>query len=129
VLVYNTFFRRNHMPIYEYQCKKCGAIEEALQKFSDKPLSKCKHCSGKLHKLVSQSSFHLKGSGWYVTDYANKHKDTAPANEKKNEGPDSAKPEKEASPGKMTPASSENKPLKTKESTAQKNLKNNSLQT
>ena len=59
------------MPIYEYQCKKCGTIEEALQKFSDKPLTKCRHCSGKLHKLVSRSSFHLKGTGWYVTDYAN----------------------------------------------------------
>jgi putative FmdB family regulatory protein len=60
------------MPIYEYECTKCHQIEEVLQKFSDKPLTKCKHCSGKLHKLVSQSSFHLKGTGWYVTDYAGK---------------------------------------------------------
>jgi putative FmdB family regulatory protein len=102
------------MPIYEYQCKKCGTIEEALQKFSDKPLSKCKHCSGKLHKLVSQSSFHLKGSGWYVTDYANKSKDTAATPEKKNADLDSAKPEKEASPGKMTSASSDKKTIQNK---------------
>ncbi len=60
------------MPIYEYQCEQCGQVEEALQKFSDKPLKKCRHCSGKLHKLISQSAFHLKGSGWYVTDYAGK---------------------------------------------------------
>ena len=60
------------MPLYEYECMKCGEIEEALQKFSDKPLTKCKHCSGRLHKLISQNSFHLKGTGWYVTDYANK---------------------------------------------------------
>lgn len=60
------------MPIYEYACEKCGAVEEALQKFSDKPLTACKQCQGRLHKLISQSSFHLKGSGWYVTDYANK---------------------------------------------------------
>jgi putative FmdB family regulatory protein len=60
------------MPIYEYQCDQCGEIEEALQKFSDKPLKKCRHCSGKLHKFISQSAFHLKGSGWYVTDYASK---------------------------------------------------------
>jgi putative FmdB family regulatory protein len=73
------------MPIYEYQCQKCGEIEEALQKFSDKPLTKCKHCSGKLHKLVSQSSFHLKGTGWYVTDYTNRSKDTAAAKDKKSE--------------------------------------------
>jgi putative FmdB family regulatory protein len=62
------------MPIYEYECTKCGGVEEVLQKFSDKPLTKCSHCSGKLTKLVSQSTFHLKGTGWYVTDYANKSK-------------------------------------------------------
>ncbi len=60
------------MPLYEYECLKCGNIEEALQKFSDTPLTECRHCSGKLHKLVSYSSFHLKGTGWYVTDYAAK---------------------------------------------------------
>jgi len=60
------------MPIYEYQCDQCGRVEEVLQKMSDKPLKKCSHCSGKVHKIVSQSSFHLKGTGWYVTDYAGK---------------------------------------------------------
>jgi putative FmdB family regulatory protein len=60
------------MPIYEYECTKCGNIEEVLQKFSDKPLTKCPKCSGRLQKLVSQSTFHLKGTGWYVTDYAGK---------------------------------------------------------
>lgn len=60
------------MPLYEYECSKCGQIEEVLQSFSDKPLKKCRHCKGKLHKLISQSSFHLKGTGWYVTDYAGK---------------------------------------------------------
>ena len=64
------------MPIYEYECTKCGKIEEVIQKFSDKPLTKCKSCAGKLHKLVSQSTFHLKGTGWYVTDYANKSGDS-----------------------------------------------------
>lgn len=60
------------MPIYEYECTDCGEVEEIIQKFSDKPFTECKRCSGKLHKLVSQSSFHLKGTGWYVTDYADK---------------------------------------------------------
>jgi putative FmdB family regulatory protein len=65
------------MPIYEYQCDQCGKIQEAIQKFSDRPLTKCKHCSGKLNKLISHSTFHLKGTGWYVTDYAGKsHKGT-----------------------------------------------------
>jgi putative FmdB family regulatory protein len=62
------------MPIYEYECTKCGQLEEVLQNFSDKPLTKCRSCAGKLHKLISQSTFHLKGTGWYVTDYANKSK-------------------------------------------------------
>ena len=60
------------MPIYEYECTECGRIVEAWQRFSDAPLKTCKHCSGRLHKLISQSTFHLKGTGWYVTDYANK---------------------------------------------------------
>jgi len=60
------------MPLYEYECTQCGQVEEALQKFSDKPLKKCRACSGSLRKLISNSSFHLKGTGWYVTDYAKK---------------------------------------------------------
>jgi putative FmdB family regulatory protein len=60
------------MPIYEYQCKKCGHQTEILQKFSDPPLAKCEACNGRMKKLISQNTFHLKGSGWYVTDYASK---------------------------------------------------------
>jgi len=60
------------MPIYEYQCDHCGRVEEVIQRFTDKPLTKCGHCSGNLHKLISHSAFHLKGTGWYVTDYAGK---------------------------------------------------------
>ena len=57
------------MPVYEYQCTKCGQIEEAFQKIFDAPLETCPHCKGHLKKLISQSTFHLKGTGWYVTDY------------------------------------------------------------
>jgi len=60
------------MPIYEYACTKCGRVTEAWQKFSDAPLEECEACGGNLKKLISQNSFHLKGSGWYVTDYAGK---------------------------------------------------------
>jgi putative FmdB family regulatory protein len=60
------------MPIYEYECENCGQVEEAWQKISDAPLETCNKCQGKLNKIVSQSSFHLKGSGWYVTDYSGK---------------------------------------------------------
>jgi putative FmdB family regulatory protein len=57
------------MPIYEYKCDSCGAITERLQKMSDKPLKKCPKCGGSVEKIISRTSFHLKGSGWYVTDY------------------------------------------------------------
>ncbi|MDP2644846.1 MAG: zinc ribbon domain-containing protein [Desulfobacterales bacterium] len=86
------------MPIYEYECTKCGGLEEIIQSFSDRPLTKCRHCSGKLQKLVSQSSFHLKGSGWYATDYANKSQSTPSPPEKKEAATtDAAKPSKTTS--------------------------------
>jgi putative FmdB family regulatory protein len=60
------------MPIYEYECRKCKAHVEAFQKLSDKPLTKCVKCGGKLDKQISASAIQFKGSGWYVTDYAGK---------------------------------------------------------
>jgi putative FmdB family regulatory protein len=59
------------MPIYEYQCARCGTFEVS-QRITDAPLASCPKCRGKVTKLISQSSFQLKGSGWYVTDYAGK---------------------------------------------------------
>ena len=75
------------MPIYEYECQDCLRVEEVLQKISAAPLTRCRSCSGKLHKLISHSSFHLKGTGWYVTDYSNKSKssDTSSPSETKTE--------------------------------------------
>ena len=60
------------MPIYEYECSKCGKTIEVIQKFSDKPLKKHAGCGGNLTKLISASGFQFKGTGWYVTDYARK---------------------------------------------------------
>jgi putative FmdB family regulatory protein len=57
------------MPIYEYQCTQCGKVTEAWQKFSDAPLTDCPACGGAMSKLMSNCAFHLKGSGWYVSDY------------------------------------------------------------
>jgi putative FmdB family regulatory protein len=65
------------VPIYEYQCQKCSKVTEELAKFSDPPRRKCPHCGGKVEKLMSLGSFHLKGSGWYVTDYKGKNSSTA----------------------------------------------------
>ena len=58
------------MPIYEYQCAACGRVEEKWQKISEDPLTTCPACGGNLSKLISNCAFHLKGSGWYVTDYS-----------------------------------------------------------
>jgi putative FmdB family regulatory protein len=58
------------MPIYEYECPNCGKHYEIIQKFSDEPLNRCPECGGHVHKLISRTSFVLKGTGWYVTDYA-----------------------------------------------------------
>ena len=74
------------MPIYEYSCGKCGAHLEVLQKITDKPLARHAKCGGKLSKEWSQTSFQLKGSGWYVTDYAGKKQEA-------KEGTGGAKPE------------------------------------
>jgi putative FmdB family regulatory protein len=57
------------MPIYEYRCTKCGEQIEVIQRFSDRPLRTCRSCKGKLEKLVSRSSFMLKGGGWYAEGY------------------------------------------------------------
>jgi putative FmdB family regulatory protein len=60
------------MPIYEYHCLNCHHEFERIQKFSDPPLAQCPSCAGTVQKLISRSAFHLKGDGWYVTDYARK---------------------------------------------------------
>jgi|SRR6516162_9949861 putative FmdB family regulatory protein len=60
------------MPLYEYQCKKCGHRFEKILKFSDKPIKKCPECGGPVEQLLSAPAVQFKGSGWYVTDYAKK---------------------------------------------------------
>ena len=60
------------MPLYEYECQSCGSVSEVIQRMSDAPLTTCDRCGGELKKLLSAPAFQFKGSGWYVTDYANK---------------------------------------------------------
>lgn len=81
------------MPIYEYKCRKCGKQYELFQHMTDPVAKTCKFCKGPVSKLISVSSFHLKGSGWYVTDYGGKK---APASEPKKE--DTAKTETTETP-------------------------------
>lgn len=70
------------MPIYEYECKSCNRVIEHMQKMSDPNLETCPECGGEVQKVISHSSFHLKGSGWYVTDYAGKKSGSQPNSEK-----------------------------------------------
>ena len=60
------------MPLYEYQCQKCGHRFERIQRFSDAMVKKCPDCGGKVEQLISAPAVQFKGSGWYVTDYAGK---------------------------------------------------------
>ncbi len=77
------------MPVYEYECIKCGHRIEVMQKFSDPPIEECELCHGKMKKIISQCTFHLKGTGWYVTDYGskaqNKPKESKPKQAKAND--------------------------------------------
>jgi putative FmdB family regulatory protein len=73
------------MPIYEYRCEKCGVFEET-QRITDPPLDRCPTCRRKVRRLISNTSFQLKGGGWYVTDYARAGKGAS-----KDTGKDSAK--------------------------------------
>jgi putative FmdB family regulatory protein len=90
------------MPIYEYECRKCKAHTEAFQKISDKPLTKCPKCGGRLDKLISSPAIQFKGSGWYVTDYAGKAtKESDSSSESKTDKTDS-KATKDSSPAKKS---------------------------
>ncbi len=80
------------MPIYEYLCKECGYKFELIQKFNDLPIEECIKCGGKVKRIISNSTFILKGSGWYLTDYARKDKEkTEESKEEKKEGAEESK--------------------------------------
>ncbi|MBZ5558587.1 MAG: zinc ribbon domain-containing protein [Acidobacteriia bacterium] len=66
------------MPLYEYECDGCGHRFEVIQKFSDPLVDTCPKCGSAVHKLMSSPAFHLKGTGWYATDYAKKDSGAPP---------------------------------------------------
>jgi len=72
------------MPVYEYECTKCDDRFEVMQKITDDPLTTCSHCGGELRKLITNTSFVLKGTGWYVTDYPSPERKKAMEAEKGN---------------------------------------------
>lgn len=104
------------MPIYEYQCGGCGEVFEERQKISDPPLKKHAACgSKKVKKLISMTSFQLKGEGWYVTDYKKK---PAEATSEKAETKSETKTETKAETKAETPKSDEPKKSKKKKDKA-----------
>jgi putative FmdB family regulatory protein len=79
------------MPLYEYECESCGHRFELIQRFADPPAERCASCGkGPIHKLLSAPAFHFKGTGWYVTDYANKKSDGSPKTDSGAPKPDSS---------------------------------------
>lgn len=97
------------MPIYEYRCEACGHQEEFLQKVSEPQLTECPVChKHRFTKMLSAAGFHLKGSGWYATDFKSKST-TKPAEKKAEEKPDAktADAKTESKPQTKTDAKSE----------------------
>jgi putative FmdB family regulatory protein len=105
------------VPTYEYQCDKCGRTFEARQRISAPPLKTCETCGGAVRRLISSTTFILKGKGWYVTDYpsaarkkaaeSESEKSTAGGDGKKSEKADGKKSEKkDAAPAKATTGAS-----------------------
>lgn len=80
------------MPIYEYQCQACGHHFDRIQKFSDEPVKECPSCHKiEVKKLISAPSFHLKGTGWYVTDFKDSGKPKATETKAEEKAADTTK--------------------------------------
>ncbi len=92
------------MPLYEYECSVCGHRFELIQRFADPPAERCASCGkGPIHKLLSAPAIHFKGTGWYVTDYANKKSDGSPKT-------DAGAPKSDGSPQSDGPPKSDGAP-------------------
>ena len=103
------------MPLYEYQCQKCGKRTEKIESVAGPHLKKCPHCGGKVERLQSAPAIQFKGSGWYVTDYAGK------STAKESGSASSSNSEKKDSPG--TESVKKNSSKESKESKERKETK------
>ena len=100
------------MPLYEYECQKCGRRTEKIEGVDGPHLKKCPHCGGKVERLVTAPAIQFKGAGWYVTDYA-----------KKSGGGDSEKPAAGAAEATTKEKSSDSKETASKDSREKKPAK------
>jgi putative FmdB family regulatory protein len=92
----STCVKLSAVPIYEFVCERCGRLVERLQKVTDPPPDSCPECGGKMAKMMSRTSFQLKGGGWYKDLYSSSHK---------SEGGGSSAPSSDA-PAAATPSPS-----------------------
>jgi putative FmdB family regulatory protein len=118
------------MPLYEYECKKCGHRFEKIQKFSDRMVKKCPECGGVVEQMISAPAVQFKGSGWYVTDYAKKSSglsssESRDAKDSKREKDEKSKSDgggsKEGSSKESSSSESSSKESSTKESSSKDN--------
>jgi putative FmdB family regulatory protein len=106
------------MPLYEYECKKCGHRFEKIQKFSDKMVKKCPECGGAVEQMISAPAVQFKGSGWYVTDYAKKSTAAASADSGGKESKKDDKSKSESSSKESSAKESSGKESSSKESSS-----------
>lgn len=92
------------MPIYEYGCVECGKQIEAFQKINDDPLTVCPECGGELSKLISNTSFVLKGGGWYADGYEGTSNKTESKDSSSDKKADTSSPGESSKPAKQPPA-------------------------
>ena len=100
------------MPLYEYECQKCGRRTEKIENVDGPHLRKCPHCGGKVERLLTAPAIQFKGAGWYVTDYA-----------KKSRGGDSEKPAGTATEAAGKEKSADSKETVSKDSKEKKSAK------
>ena len=114
------------MPLYEYECKKCGHRFEKIQLYSDKMVKKCPECGGQVEQMISAPAVQFKGSGWYVTDYAKKSSSPgssgsggdSSSKEKKDDKPKSDSGQKTASSKDSSSKESSSKESSSKDSSS-----------
>lgn len=97
------------MPIYEYKCDKCGVVE-VMQRITENPLKKCPNCKGKVERIISHTSFVLKGSGWYATDYASKSKSDSSSDSSSSSASSSSESASNGASTEAKPAAEKSKP-------------------
>jgi putative FmdB family regulatory protein len=98
------------MPLYEYKCKKCNEVFEVLQRFSDAPVKVHEGCGGKVVRLLTAPTFQFKGSGFYITDYANKHSSSPSHESNGSDGANGNGASKPATPAPPSAAGASSKP-------------------